>query len=832
MRMLEHVWSDLRFAFRQFRRRPGLTAAALLALACGLGGVITVFTLVDAVILRPLPVRAPHELVWMRDPSFSFPVFKEVQARGTMLSSVFAWTAQTMSTQWTNEPEPTPTLLASGRIHETLGLRPAAGRLFTESDVGQSASEAQPVAVLSHAAWQRRFGGDPTAIGRTIRIEGAPFTIIGVTPPEFFGVAVGVPVDVTIPVTMLPRLRDDKRTVLTRVGMSWLNIMGRLQPGVSVTAADAAFQAIWPQILGATADGVDAAFRPRYLTFTSGLEPGVSGYSPVRRNFREPLWLLLGLVGLLLVAACATVANLLLAAATGRRHELALRLALGAARRRIVQQLAVEGLLLAAGGAALGLLFSFWAADGLVRLLSTSYDIVIVDLTPDRRVIAFAAMVAAAATAAFTLAPIVRASRIDPGPMLEASGRQIGSAHRGRLARMLVVVQVAISLTLLAGSALFVRNLRGLLATDIGFDRANLLVVSVDALSPVSARSRAQANAPDLLPYYAELLRRLSETAAVRSASLSLKPPISNEQGYWFGRIAVEGAPAPAWRERTYLNAISPGYFATIGTPLIAGRDFSPSDRDGSPRVTIINATLARAQFGNEPPIGRSLVMHGDDNEMTRFEVVGVVRDTTYQNLQEARQRIAYFPYTQEPTRLRDRPLVATVRVSGGAAAVADSIREAVRSVDASAPLSIRSVETRIDESLVGERLIAVIAGFLGMVSLVLACGALGGLMSHLVAARTREIGLRLALGAERRLVLGLVMRQALTIAALGGIAGLGLTLAAGRLVAGFLTGIRPNDPLALAAAAVLLLATTAGAGYFPARRASRVDPMVALRVD
>jgi len=248
--------------------------------------------------------------------------------------------------------------------------------------------------------------------------------------------------------------------------------------------------------------------------------------------------------------------------------------------------------------------------------------------------------------------------------------------------------------------------------------------------------------------------------------------------------------------------------------------------------VTIINASLARAQFGNEPPIGRYLVMHGDNGEKTRLEVVGVVRDTTYQNLQEARQRIAYFPYMQEPTLLRNQSLVAEVRVAGRPAAVADSIREAVRSVDASAPITIGTVETRIDESLVGERLITVIAAFLGMVSLVLACGALGGLMSHLVATRTREIGLRLALGAERRLVLGLVMRQALAIATLGGIAGLGLTLAGGRLVGRFLTGIRPDDPLALAAAATLLLATTAAAGYLPARRASRVDPMVALRVD
>jgi putative ABC transport system permease protein len=832
MRMsLEHLSADVRFAIRQFGRRPGLTAAALLALACGLGGVITVFALVDAVILRPLPVKAPNELVWLRDPSFSFPVFQEVQARGSMFSSVFAWDARTLHAQWTSEPEPTPTLLASGRIHETLGLRPAAGRLFAQSDAGQTAGEAQAVAVLSYAAWQRRFGGDPSAIGRVIRIEGVPFTIIGVTPPEFFGVAVGVPVEVTIPLTVLPRLRDDERTSLTSVGESWLHIMGRLRPGLSMAAGDAAFQTIWPQILAATAGSVDPAFRARYLTFTSGLEPGVSGESPVRRQFREPLWLLFGFVALLLIAACATVANLLLAAAAGRRHEFALRLALGAGRLRIVQQLFIEGLLLAAAGAVLGLLLSLWAADVLVRLLSTSYDIVVVDLTPDGRLYAFAAIVAAATTAVFVLAPIARASRVDPGPMLEAGGRHTGGLQRARLARALVVAQVAVSLTLLAGSALFVRNLRGLLATDIGFDRENLLVVSVEAVSTVSAPGREQTNAADVMPHWAELLGRLRETPGVRSASLSYKPPISNEQGSWWGRIAVEGAPAPAWNDRTYLNAISPGYFATIGAPLIAGRDFTPGDRDGSPRVVIINASLARAQFGNQSPIGRHLVMH-DSQETTRFEVIGVTRDAAYQNLQETRRRIAYLPYTQVPDLLRDRPLVAVVRAAGATAAVAESIRAATRSFDASAPITIQSVETRIDESLVGERLITVIAVFLGAVSLLLACGALGGLMSHLVAARTREIGLRLALGAERRLVLGLVMRQALTIAVLGVIAGLGLTLAASRLVARFLTVVRPDDPLALAAAAAILLATTAAAGYLPARRAARVDPMVALRAE
>ena len=315
----------------------------------------------------------------------------------------------------------------------------------------------------------------------------------------------------------------------------------------------------------------------------------------------------------------------------------------------------------------------------------------------------------------------------------------------------------------------------------------------------------------------------------MRSASLSYKAPISNEQGSWWSTFAADGGvpPPPSPAVRTYLNATSPGYFATTGTPIVAGRDFEWSDREGAPRVVIINASLARAYFGNDSPIGRHLVM---GREATRLEVVGVARDTTYQNVREDRRRIAYLPYMQVPELVRDRSLVAEVRVAGPPAAKAESIRAAVRMVDASVPLTIQSVGNRIDESLVSERLITVIAVFLGATSLLLACGALGGLMSHLVTARTREIGLRLALGAGRQSVLELVMRQALTVAALGAIAGLGFTLAGGRLVSRFLSTIGPADPWALASAAAILLVTTAVAGYLPARRASLVDPMVALR--
>jgi predicted permease len=381
---------------------------------------------------------------------------------------------------------------------------------------------------------------------------------------------------------------------------------------------------------------------------------------------------------------------------------------------------------------------------------------------------------------------------------------------------------------LLAGSALFVHDLRRLVATDIGFDRNNLLVVSVDALSPLSAPLRHATGELDLIPYYGQLLQRLGETPGVVSAGLSFKPPISNELGYWFDKFVVEGG-GPVVTGRTYLNAISPNYFRTMGMSLIAGRDVASTDRDGRPRVVIINTSFARAYFGEDAPVGRHVLM-GDD--ATRLEIVGVVRDTTYQLLQEERKRIAYLPYMQVPGFLRRHNLVAELRAAGGSMVTAESIRAAVRALDPAAPLTIQSVRDRIDESLVGERLITLIAVFLGVTSLLLACGALGGLMSHLVTARTREIGLRLALGAERRSVLALVMRQALVVAILGAIAGFGLTVAGGRLVAQFLSTITPLDPWALAGAAAILLLTTAVAGYVPARRAARVDPMVALRAE
>jgi predicted permease len=835
-RRLDQMAHDLRFAIRQFRRAPGLSLAAVLALACGIGGIVTVFTLVNAVVLRPLPVSAPDELVWVRDPSFSYPMFEQLRDRAHMLEGVFAWTPRTLQAEWTSEPEPTSMVLVTGAFHDTLGLRPAAGRLLNQADVGKSAAEAQPVAVLSHAAWQRRFAGDQAAIGRSLRIEGQPFTIVGVTPPGFSGVAVGMSPDVTIPVTMLPRLRGD-RDALVNADSFWLNIMGRVRSGLSITQADAAFQPVWRQALAATASpDWQARWRERYLQFTGGLEPGATGQSGFRRQFQDALWLLFGLVALVLVVACATVANLLLAAAAGRRRELALRLAIGAGRGHLIQQLCVEGLLLAAAGGALGLLFAVWAADLLVRLLSTSYDPVTMALGVDGRVLAFTAGAVCVAAVAFSLAPIVRALRIDPGPVLKAGAPQaVGSRRPAGTARALVVAQVALSMVLLVGSALFVHNLTRLLTKDAGFDRDGLLVLNVDVLSPVSARSGAGDRAPDLTVWYGELLRRLRETPGVRSASLSRKPPVSNELGYWFELFTVEGRPSDGrWpstdNRRIFVNAVSPGYFTTVGTPFIAGRDFSATDVDGRPDVAVINASMAAAYFGRENPIGRHLTM-GEGAETRRMEVIGVVRDSVYQHLQEEPRRIVYLPYLQTAEVLERASFYAEVRTADNPS-IGEALRSAVRSLDATAPIRIETVQGRIDESLVQERLLTVIAAFLGGVSLLLACGALGGLMSHMVASRTSEIGLRIALGAERHAVTALVMREALVLALVGAVVGVVLALAGGRFVAGFLHDMQPTDPLAVSAAAALMLLTAAATGYLPARRAARVDPIQALRAE
>jgi putative ABC transport system permease protein len=816
---------DIRYALRLLRKNPGFTLAIVLTLGLGIGAVTTVFTLVDAVILRPLPVPGPDELVYLRDPSFSYPIFEQVRTRGHMFSAVFARDLRRMHVDFGGGSEPIDTLVVSGDYYQTLRVQPMLGRAISRLDEGEGGGSPAPVAVLSYRCWQRRFSSDPSVVGRTIRIERTAFTVIGVEPREFFGVIVGMAPEVTIPIAMLPALRPEDKDVLLRRSNAWLHIMGRLKPGVGIRDADAAFQVIWPHVLEATVDQDQPRdMQERFLSRRAGLVPGRTGFSAVRNKFSEPLWLLFGFVGVLLLVACATVANLVLARTALRQRELAVRLAIGAGRGRLVRQLFTEGLVLALLGAVAGLFLSVWAGDLLVSLLWTSEEPIVLDLPLDWRFLAFTTLLVGATTLLFTIAPALRAIRIDPGHTLKLSVLAVGTRHHGwRLGRALVVSQIALALTLLVAAALFVRSLGGLLMLDPGFDRSNLLVVAVD---PVGSGYGGEK----LTSYYQDLLTRLRGVPGVEAASLSFAPPISADTANWTGSIGIDGAPPrqdPV--ARTFFNPVSPGYFSTVGMSRLAGRDFEWSDSTTTPRVAIVNESLARTYFPNGDALGHRITV-GRAAARRDLEIVGIVGDAKYQTLQEPTRRIAYFPYLQHPEFIEGSNLFAEVRTSIEPSGLSEAVRKEVRALDAGVPVRIEPVSTRVYESLVRERLIAMISSFLGMFALLLACAGLYGLMAHIVSHRTHEVGIRMALGADARMVLLMIARETLWLAVAGVAIGLGLSLAIGRVAAALLHGVTPRDPIAFAAAAGLMTAVAIGAGWVPARHAASVNPATALR--
>jgi len=822
-RWLERIVQDVRYGVRLMARSRAFTAMIVLALALGIGAVSTVFGLINAIELKPLPVSRPDELVWLKDPSFSYPIFRQIRERGWMFDGLFAWQLRDLNVRWGEDPEPVRALLVTGDFYGALGVTPIAGRPIAPDD--DAAGAPRPVAVLSHAAWMRRFAGDPGIVGRTIVIERMGFTIVGVAPPGFFGVAVGTAPEVTIPLTMLPLLREEERDALAMTGRAWLHIMGRLRPGLSRAQAEPPFQVIWHETLDATTSRSETqARRARYLSRKTALMPGATGHSAVRNQFSEPLWLLFALVGLLLLVSCAAVANLLLARSSARQRELAVRLAIGASRGRLVRQLLVEGLVLSLLGAVAGLALSVWSADLLVRSVSTAALPVALEVALDWRVLAFTSIVACAVAVVFTIAPALRSLRLDPGDMIKNGARSSSAGPReSRSARLLVAAQMAFSLMMLAAAALFLRSLGTLVAQDSGVDASNLFVVS--------AEPRAGA---DREAFYRDLLDRIGAVPGVTAASLSWVPPISDRLGSWTQSIGIDGAPperevrhdAP---DATFFNAVSPGYFDTVGTALVSGRDVSWTDTRTAPHVAIVNESLARAYFPGESPIGHRITI-GLAAARKDLEIVGVVRDAKYQRLQEPARRIAYLPYLQLPEFTAGNNLVAEVRVARTSAGTMGAVRGIPRALGTTSPVLVEAMESRIRDSLVRERLIAFVATLLSIFSLVLCCGSLYGLTSQMVARRTNEIGIRVALGAPSASVVWMVVRDTLQVTLAGAAAGLALAASNTRVANRFLYGVSSMDARSLAAAAAVLLAMALMAGYLPARRAARVDPVVALR--
>jgi putative ABC transport system permease protein len=816
--LLDSVRQDVSYALRGVRRSPGFAAAVTIVTSLGIGATTSVFGLLDALVLKPLPVRNPDRLVYLDRPSFSYPIFSGVRSSGgEIFSSLAAWNLESVHVDWNGELEPAEILTASGDFYSTLGVQAAVGRLLAEDDDRIGGGPDGLVAVISHACWVRRFAADPSVPGRTIRIDRQPFTIVGVTPRGFFGVAPGLAPEITIPLTTL---HDPEE--LASPSSAWLHLLGRLRDGLTLRQADSAFQQVWPRVLeSAMKDIMPADRRARYLARRSALMSAEAGYSRVRNQFADPLWLLLGLTALLFTVACASAGNLLLARGVARQRELAVRQAIGASRGRLIRQLLTESVVWISLGTLGGVLIASWTGGVLVAMMTTHEEPLVLEVASSGRMTLFAAGLTLLTVTICAVVPALLATRSRPGSAL----RDTGQAPRSLLrlwspGKVLVAAQVALTMVLLVGAGLFVRSLASVLSRDAGFDRENVLVIGTDA--QVAGYEEARLSA-----FYTQLRERLGAVPGVVSTSLSTYPPISDEDGQWTQSIAIDGAPLePESSRLVYFNAISPGYFATVGMHLRAGRDFTEADTATAGKVVIVNESLARRFFPNQNPVGRRISI-GRDERRQDLEIVGIAGDAKYQRLQESPRSIAYLPVAQQAT---GDNLFVELRSAGRAASVAAGVRQAIRALDPAVPVRIETVADRIRLSLVKERVLALLASTLGLAALVLACTALYGLLAYAVSRQAKEIGLRLALGANRPVVIWMVLRDCLFIAGIGTAAGAAGALLLARYTRTLLHGISPTDAVSLLGAGLVMLAVAVFAGWLPARRAAAVDPVVALK--
>jgi predicted permease len=812
---------DIRYGLRLLRRNPGFTLFSVASLGLGIGATVAVFSLFDAVVLRQLPVREPERLVVASfggigpggpryNYSMPYPQFVQMRDRNTSLEGLFATNPfGGVNVTLRGEPDVAEGLYVTGGYYEVLGIRPALGRLLTAEDDRAT----NPVAVLNHAYWQRRFGGRPEILGAAITLNNVPFTIVGVEPRGFFGTEVGRPSDISIPM----RTRDllAEQVPLWNSGGTWIYVMGRLKPGVSLDRAEQELNAIFRQV------SVDSARSPaderRAREWNLRLEPGATGAaSDLRVAYARWLRLLLGLLGAVLLLASLNLATLLLSRSEARQREIATRLALGAARWRIVRQFLTESMLLAAIAGATGFLLSWWGSRLLLQIATSSADRLPVDLALDFRILAFTTGLCAMMCVLFGLMPALRAT--SPSRPIHTT-RQIGGPRRRAVDRALVASQVAISLGLLAVGGLFLRSLGNIWAQDPGYDRNDVVMFSVDA-------RLAGKRGPDVSGTYRRLLDELRMLPGAQSVSLSSVRPVSD--GYYFvgvvRKIGEKSLPDDQG-VRIAFNNLAPGYFATLGIPLLAGRDFDARDTENAPKVAIVSERMARHFTGN--PVGQQIVLARGGSH----EVVGLVKDTSYASVKDAPREVVYLPIFQSaPKDIWYTPTLE-VRYGGPVGDIVRLIREAVSRTDAGLSVfKLKTLQVQTQESLSRERLLAMITTYVGAFALLLTCIGLYGLMSYGVTRRTPEMGLRMALGARPSAVRWLVVREGAATVLAGIAGGLILAFASFGLVRSQLFGVEPYDPLTLAVATLLLLTVAFGAAYLPAARASRIDPTTALR--
>src|SRR6266571_1343152 len=821
--------NDLKFALRQLLKNPGFTAVAVLTLALGIGANTAIFSVINTLMLRSLPVRKPHELVQAsvagvsgRDHTFTYPGYERHRDGARLLSGLFAagnvgegsMVASGMGGTETEIIRPQP---VTGNFFSVLGVQPFVGRVLSEAD--DRPKSAERVVVISYGFWQRRFGSDPSVIGKSITFFDVPVAIVGVTPPGFFGVQPGENPDLWLPINLMPLIRPQA----LGEGHDWLALIGRVHRGTDIRQARAELAVTFRQYRAELAAAMSAEERQHLLPERLELQPAATGWTRLRDQFRQPLMILTVVVGLVLLIACANVASLMLARAMARTREFSIRTALGAHRLRLIRQLLTESVLLAGLGGMLGLLVAHWGARLLVSFVGVQPDPVSFDLAPDARVLCFTMGLSLATGFVFGLAPALRSSRSDLTPTFKETGASI-SANRQFLQQSLVVIQIATSLILLVGAGLFVRTLQKLKGMDMGFSRENVVLFQVGFSQRVDRTRRISA--------YKELLGRLEESPGVRAASMSFVTPLTGDA--WGQQVDIEGyTPGPQEVVRCSGMSVARRYFDTLGTPLLNGRDFGPQDErlDAStatyaPDVAIINESMARKYFGNASALGRRFSFFGSADR--KFEIVGVVKDAKFSSLREPAPPTFYLFCFGE---VRDWDMMFAVRTTGKPVALMDGLRRAVRETDPTLLLrGMRTLEDVVDASLRRERIIANLGGFFSLTALALACLGLYGILSFTVAQRTREIGVRVALGAQRLDVFSLVVGKGLKLAVIGAAIGLLGALAVTRLVSRLLYGVSPIDPVTFASVSLLLVTVAMLASWIPARRAAKVDPMDALR--
>ncbi len=828
---VETFWQDLRYGLRLLGRNRTFAVVAILTLALGTGANAAIFQLVNAVRMRTLPVERPQELVSIgietqgrgrmgrflgRRPFFSEPLWRQIRARQQAFSSLFAWGISTWNIASDGQYRPARGLYVSGAFFATLGVDAHVGRVLTDADDRTGCGA--PGAVLAHGFWRTRYGGNPSAVGQTILLDNRPFEIVGVTQPGFFGVEVGRTFDVALPICAEPLLRAEDSGI-GKPDYWFLDLMGRLNDGWTEDRAAAHLAAVSPGIFQATVPPrYDAKAAEIYRSFTLTATHAGTGVSGLRRSYQRQLWILLAATALVLLVTCANLANLMLARATAREREVAVRLAIGASRRRIVRQLLSESLLIAALGAAGGVLLARWMSGALVAFLSTENNQLYLDLTPDWRVFAFIASVAVAAALLFGLSPAVKATATDPGKAMHAGGRSsTDSRERFALRRALVVAQVALSLVLIVGALLFGRSLRNLVTLDPGFRQDGIVAVNVDIRrSAVGETTRART--------YERVMEAVRGVPGVQHAAEASIVPMSGSG--WNQTILIDGR---LMEGVVNFNRVGADYFRAMETTLIAGRPFGPQDRLGAPETAIVNESFARRYFGGANPVGRTFQLELPPGEPRPvYQIVGYVKDTKYTDLREAFTPIGYFPAAQETAFGPYLDLI--VRSDLPLASVAPAITRSVREVVPNATLAFETVGGYVHDSLAIERLMASLSSFFGLLALLIASVGLYGVMSYQVARRKVEIGIRMALGADPAAVARMVLTESGLLLAAGVVAGLGLAMLGSRYAATLLFGLEPSDPLSFASAAAVLALVSLAAAWIPARRASRVTPTVALR--